>query len=76
MQISRGASRLWYDVRGPFANQHRSEVSAFIERLGNDRNHFRALTYRELFFKMLPHVPADATDYVTYVRERYTGWTT
>ena len=66
---------LWYDARGPVADQHRQEVSHLIERLGADASHFQSLTYRELFFKMLPHVTDDAKDQMAYVRERYVTWT-
>lgn len=66
---------VWYDTRGPLAEQHRSEVTEFIRRLEGEANHFIALTYRELFFRMLPHVSDDARGYVSYVRERYVDWT-
>jgi hypothetical protein len=54
----------------PVASAHRLELASFTAQLDDDGTHFSAMTYQELFARMLPVVgPEDAT-YMAYLRDR------
>jgi hypothetical protein len=62
---------LWYDVPGPSAAAHRSDLRRFSAQIGSDAAHFKALTYQELFARMESVVGAEHAEYMTYLRDRY-----
>jgi hypothetical protein len=64
---------LWYEMPGPVAQQHRAELDDFGASIGNDAAHFSALTYQELFARMVPVVGPEHADYMGYLRDRYLG---
>src|SRR5438874_1589727 len=65
---------LWFDVAGSStAVQHRSELTDFRARLGEDAARFSSMTYQELYTRMVSFVGIDDANYMTYLRERYVG---
>ena|SRR5437879_1670820 len=64
---------LWFEVPGSLADQHRQELTVFTAaaHIGTDAAHFSALTYQELFARMVPFVGQDDSEYIAYLRERY-----
>jgi hypothetical protein len=66
---------LWYRVPGPAGDMHARELEHFANRIADDEQQFRALTYQELFAQL----SADGTQrghtmYLNYLRERYFHW--
>jgi hypothetical protein len=53
------------------ADQHREELTIFTSKMGADAAHFSALTYQELFARMVPFVGQANAEYIAYLRERY-----
>ena len=47
---------LWFEVPGSLADQHRQELAVFTAHIGTDAAHFLAMTYQELFARMVPLV--------------------
>jgi hypothetical protein len=66
-------SCLWFEVPGSLADQHRQELTVFTAtaHIGTDAAHFSALTYQELFARMVPFVGQDDSEYIAYLQERY-----
>ena len=64
---------LWFEMRGSLADQHRQELTLFTAKahIGTDAAHFSALTYQELFARMVPFVGQDDSEYIAYLRDRY-----
>lgn len=64
---------LWFEVPGSLANQHRQELTVFTAtaHIGTEAAHFSALTYQELFARMVPFVGQDDSEYIAYLQERY-----
>jgi hypothetical protein len=62
---------LWFEVPGALADQHRQELTDFAARIGTDAARFSALTYQELFARMVSFVGQDDSEYITYLRDRY-----
>ena len=62
---------LWFEIPGALARQHRQELNDFATVLGDDGTHFMALTYQELFDRMLPLVGQNHFEYIAYLRDRY-----
>jgi hypothetical protein len=62
---------LWYDMPGAAADQHRRELTEFTAQIGSDAKRFSALTYQELFNRMLPFVGEEHAAYMNYLRDRY-----
>jgi hypothetical protein len=62
---------LWFELPGSLADQHRRELTAFTAHLGADAANFLALTYQELFARMVPFVEQDHSEYIAYLRDRY-----
>jgi len=61
---------LWFEVPGPLADKHRQELSDFAVRVANEGK-FLALTYQELFIRMVPCLRQMDSEYVTYLQDRY-----
>jgi hypothetical protein len=61
---------LWFEVPGSVADRHRQELTDFAAQIGTDAAHFSALTYQELFARMVPFVRQDDSEYVAYLRDR------
>lgn len=64
---------LWFEVPGLLADRHRKELTILTTKLqtGADVARFSALTYQELFARMVPFVGQDNWEYMAYLRERY-----
>lgn len=62
---------LWFEVPGSLADQHRQELADFAAHIGTDAAHFSALTYQELFARMVPFVGQEDSEYIGYLRDRY-----
>jgi hypothetical protein len=62
---------LWFEVPGSVANRHRQELTDFSAQIGAEAAHFSALTYHELFTRMVRVVGQDDSVYIAYLRERY-----
>lgn len=62
---------LWYEVPGPVAVAHRHDLTTFAATIGDDAQHFTALTYQELFARMEQAVGPELADYMAYLRDRY-----
>jgi hypothetical protein len=62
---------LWFEVTGPVADRHRLELVAFASEIGGDSKLFAALTYQELFGRMVPLVGKQDSEYMAYLRDRY-----
>jgi len=62
---------LWFEVPGSVADRHGQELADFCVQTGTDAAHFSALTYQELFARMVPLVGQDDSEYIAYLRERY-----
>jgi hypothetical protein len=58
---------LWFEVPGLLADQHRRELKTFTTKMGADAVHFSALTYQELFTRMLPFMGQENSEYIGYV---------
>ena len=62
---------LWYEVSGPAADAHRSDLRTVTAQIGDDAAHFHALTYQELFTRMERVIGAEHAAYMDYLRDRY-----
>jgi hypothetical protein len=62
---------LWFEVPGSLAARHRQELMDFMAHIGTDAANFLALTYQELFARMVPFVGQDDSEYIAYLRDRY-----
>ena len=62
---------LWFEVPGILASKHRQELQDFSAYLGADTVRFLALTYQELFERMVPLIGSEHADYIAYLRDRY-----
>jgi len=62
---------LWFEVPGAVADRHRHELTDFAGLIGTDAARFSALTYQELFVRMVPFVGQDDSGYIAYLRNRY-----
>lgn len=62
---------LWYEVPGPVADAHRTDLRTFAAQIGTDANHFMARTYQELFVRMETVVAVEGAPYMAYLRDRY-----
>ena len=60
---------LWYEVPGEEAERHREEMKDFWELVTPEVD-FRALTYQELFKRVVDKAEND-DEYIAYMRERY-----
>jgi len=62
---------LWFEVSGSVEERHRQDLTDFAAQIGADEARFSALTYQELFARMMPFVGQDDADYMAYLRDRY-----
>jgi hypothetical protein len=61
---------LWFEVPGSVADRHRRELTDFTTQIGTDTK-FLAVTYQELFARMMLFVGQDDSEYMAYLRDRY-----
>jgi hypothetical protein len=62
---------VWFEIPGTVADQHRKELKDFTSQLGPEAAHFSALTYQELFDRMIRFVGDEHDEYMAYLRDRY-----
>jgi len=63
---------LWFDVHeSSTAAAHRSELSDFRARLGDDAARFSSMTYQELYARLVRLIATGDADYVAYLHDRY-----
>ena len=58
-------------MSGPVAVAHRHDLATFAAKIGDDAEHFNAMTYQELFARMEQAVGAEHVGYMAYLRDRY-----
>jgi hypothetical protein len=58
-------------VPGSLADRHRQELTNFAAHIATDAKHFSALTYQELFARMVSFLGQGDSEYMAYLRERY-----
>ena len=62
---------LWFEIPGSVADQHRRELNEFASQIGPDAERFSALTYQELFSRMMLSVGPEHAEYLGYLKSRY-----
>jgi hypothetical protein len=64
---------LWFEVPGALADRHRQELRDFAAEIGVDAAHFSSLAYQALFARMAPVLSENDSEYIAYLRDRYTS---